>query len=357
MNLSSIFDPALVIPVLGLSGISLALIFGISPSLFTSQLVFYGMGVVLYLFFANVDYRIWRHFIWLFFTVSVILLVISLFGPLVRGSSRWIDLGGFRLQPSEIIKPFMIVVFASIVCNEGKKATSSLLASLLVFIPVVFLIFKQPDLGNAIVYIFTYTALLFISGIPFSYFVSGLGFFGIAIPFIWAFLKNYQRSRIISFLNPQQDPSGAGYNALQAIIAIGSGKWLGLGLGRGTQSHLRFLPEYHTDFVFASIGEELGVLGGSLIILFYFVLLGEILRIAFQTRDQFGRMICIGAFSLLFLQVFINIGMNTGILPITGITLPLVSVGGSSIISTFVALGMVASVSRLNRIRNPIVIG
>ena len=167
---------------------------------------------------------------------------------------------------------------------------------------------------------------------------------------VWRFLKDYQRARVLSFLNPYSDPLGTGYNVIQAVISVGSGKFFGRGLGRGTQSHLYFLPERHSDFIFASLAEELGFLGASLLLVFYFLLLFQILKIAKNAADDFGFLIVTGVFSHLSFQILVNIGMNLGLLPITGITLPLVSTGGSSLLATMVSLGLVENVGRSRRL-------
>lgn len=334
----------LLIPVLGLGGISLAIIASTTPGLFTQQLIFITVGLFLYFLFASVDFRVWPKFTWLFFLLSLIFLIITFFGNQVRGSSRWIDLGWFRLQPSELIKPFFVLIIASLFSQSKDKTISMIYKPLLFFIPIIILIFKQPDLGNVLVYTFIFLAVGIISGIPLWSIFTGFSIFTIFLPLTWFLLKEYQKVRLLSFLDPHSDPAGAGYNAMQAIIAIGSGQLAGLGLGHGTQSHLLFLPEYHTDFIFASIGEELGFIGAFMVLVFYLVLLGNILMIASRQSNSFARLVTIGVFAQLFIQVFINIGMNLGILPITGITLPLLSYGGSSIISTFIGLGIISNI-------------
>lgn len=356
MNLLQILDLGIILPIIGLFGISLSLVSSTAISLFNQQLIFFLVGFFLYFVFASLDFRIYSRFTWLFYIVSIILLVATFLSPQVRGSHRWLSIGLFSPQPSELIKPMIIVVFATISREYKKNTLSALLKRFLLFLPIIVMIFRQPDLGNVLVFLFFFFAMEFINGFPWVYYLAGAATLGAFVPLFWHFLKEYQRVRLISFLNPQTDPVGAGYNALQAMIAIGSGGLFGQGLGRGTQSHLLFLPEYHTDFVFASLGEELGLVGGVIVVILYFLLLGRILSIAALTDDDFGRLLCIGIFSQLFIQVFINMGMNLGLLPITGITLPLVSYGGSSIISTCIGLGMVASVLRASKMRNPIVI-
>lgn len=334
----------MLVPVLGLVGVSLAIIASTTPELFTQQLIFIIIGLFLYFLFASVDYRVWPKFTWFFFSLAVIFLIITFLGHEVRGSSRWIDLGWFRLQPSELIKPFFVLMIASIFSNSRDKNISMIFRPLLFFIPIIILIFRQPDLGNVLVYAFIFLTMAILAGIPIWSIVTGFSLFSVFLPLVWFLLKEYQKVRLLSFLDPQSDPAGAGYNAMQAIIAIGSGQLAGLGLGHGTQSHLLFLPEYHTDFIFASIGEEMGFLGSFVVLLFYVILLGNILIVANSQRNNFAKLVSIGIFAQLFIQVFINIGMNLGILPITGITLPLLSYGGSSVISTFIGLGIISNI-------------
>lgn len=355
MNIVKRIDFGLFIPVLGLVGISLSLIASTTPVLFTQQIIFIIIGFGLFILFASLDYRIYPRFIWIFYTVSIVLLFITFLGKEVRGSSRWIDLGWFRMQPSELIKPFFMIFIAALF-SQGKEGIGKIYRPFIFFLPIIILIFKQPDLGNVLVYLFIFISVTVMSGISMRFILTGFGILTILLPAGWLLLKQYQRMRLLSFLDPGADPVGAGYNALQAIIAIGSGQLAGLGLGRGTQSHLLFLPEYHTDFVFASLGEELGFIGAAMVLIFYFFLLGRILAIANSQNDKFAKLLSVGIFAQLFIQVFINIGMNLGILPITGITLPLLSYGGSSVISTFISLGLVANMATVTRKRSPIVI-
>jgi rod shape determining protein RodA len=216
----------------------------------------------------------------------------------------------------------------------------------LLFFPALF-VFLQPDLGSCLVIVFIWLGMVFAKGVKARWLVSGLAFLALFLPLSWHFLKDYQRQRIYNFLQPQNDPLGSGFNVIQSIITVGSGKIFGRGLGRGTQSQLRFLPERHTDFIFASLAEEIGFLGVIVLLSLFFFLLWRILIVAKNAADSFAYFICLGVFNLIFIQVFINIGMNLGILPITGITLPLISYGGSSLISTMICLGLVSSLSRL----------
>jgi rod shape determining protein RodA len=213
------------------------------------------------------------------------------------------------------------------------------------------LVFLQPDLGNALIYVLVTLITLVAFGFPFKFFFSGAVILLILSPVFWKFLHDYQKQRIMTFLHPN-DPLGLSYNAIQAVIAVGSGMLVGRGLGLGTQSGLRFLPERHTDFIFATLSEELGLIGGILMLITLVFLLYKIYMI-FRSQDElFGKIFSIIAFSLIFLQFFINIGMNIGILPIVGITLPFVSYGGSSLLSNFILLGILSAMSRGDQSRN-----
>lgn len=356
MNFSVFGELGLTVPILGLIGVSLSILGSTTPTLFSQQLMFFIIGIVLYMIFSSLDYRLWKKFGFVSYVLSLLFLMTSFFGINVRGASRWIEIGGINLQPSELIKPFTIIFIASFLVGGREKHTFTKLKSLLLFLPILVFIFKQPDLGNVLVYLFTYISILVADGLPLLYLIGTFLIFGILMPAVWFILRDYQKARLLSFINPYADPVGAGYNSIQAMIALGSGQLFGLGLGKGTQSHLLFLPEYHTDFVFASLGEELGFFGGLMVIFFYLILLGRILKAGSNTQDDFAKLLTIGVFAQLFIQIFINIGMNLGLLPITGITLPFLSYGGSSIISTFIDLGLVASVLRVSKSTKYIVI-
>lgn len=356
MNVYSLVDFRIILPTLGLLGLSFSLLASTSPNLVGNFLLFVLFGFFCLFAVASIDYRHLLRFRWIFYAGAVVLLLILFFSPSIRGSARWIDIGIFRVQPSELMKPFIIVVLASIISQERKTTLLSFIKHLFILLPIVALIFKQPDLGNTIVYLGTFLMMEILNGFPLKYILGSLTIFGAFTPAMWSILKEYQRARILSFLNPSIDPRGVGYNALQAIIAIGSGQLFGMGLGRGTQSHLLFLPEYHTDFVFASLVEELGFLGGVFVLIFYMILLMRFLAIAKAANDTFGRLIAIGLFAQIFIQVFVNIGMNLALLPITGITLPLISYGGSSTVATFIDFGLLTSIMVLNKNRAPIVI-
>ena len=310
----------------------------------------------IFLLFSQIEYKIFRPLTNFLYGGSIFFLILTfLLGVATRGSVRWIDFGIVRLQPSEIIKPLMIIFAAAFFSQKKENLIAFLKHTIIFFIPVLFVL-RQPDLGSAIVFFFFWVGILLTSGYRPKLAISFLLFGLVSLPFFWYFLKSYQKERIISFLDPAADPLGIGYNVIQSVVAVGSGGVLGRGLGRGTQSHLLFLPEYQTDFIFASFSEELGLVGGLILIFLYFILLYRILKTASIMDNQFGRLIALGIFFVIFVQVMINIGMNMGIFPITGITLPLVSYGGSSLVSLGIMLGIVSSLSRHAKDDNPLTI-
>lgn len=344
------FDFWTVSFTLAISTFGLTIIWSIRPDLVRQQLLFFLFGFFLFFLFSQIDYRIFSHFRWPFYFFICLALLLTLwFAPQTRGASRWLEIGGWRLQPSEVLKPFLILTLASFLSFSSSIGFKRFIFMLTLFALPAFLIFKQPDLGNTIVFFLIFISLLFVGGLRKLLMFGGLVIISGIIPFSWHFLKDYQKERIISFLSPQSDPLGTGYHLIQAMVTVGSGQLFGRGLGRGTQSHLSFLPEQHTDFIFASLSEELGFLGAIFLIILYLALLWRILKLAQKSREPFGILILTGIFMMLLSQIFINIGMNIGMLPITGITLPLMSYGGSSIISTMVSLGILESIGRIKK--------
>jgi rod shape determining protein RodA len=212
-------------------------------------------------------------------------------------------------------------------------------------LPVGFLIALQPDLGNALLYTFSLLCVLIAYGFPLRWFLLGSFPFLLASPLLWKFLHGYQQQRILTFVHPTNDPLGTSYNVTQAVIAVGSGKFIGRGLSEGTQSSLRFLPERHTDFIFATLSEGFGFVGSLVVIVAFVVILFIIYRIYEECDSQFGKLYALGVFFFFLLQFFVNIGMNIGLLPIVGVTLPFVSFGGSSILASFIMLGILSSIS------------
>lgn len=319
----------------------------IAPTLVPIQVEFMLAGLIAFIVVVLLGSKIFIPFAKVLYIGGLIFLLSPfVLGEATRGTFRWIDIGPFTLQPSELVKPLLAIGFARFFSTRKFERYSELLVgAALVFVPAV-LIFAQPDLGSALVVSAGWLAIVAASGFPFKWFWRTVILSIAALPLFWKMLlKNYQRDRLISFLEPGKDPLGTGYNVIQAIVAVGSGEWYGRGLGRGTQSHLRFLPENHTDFVFASLSEELGLVGITVLLTAYGILLLRCLSIAQNAQTSFERLLVTGLSGMLFFQIIVNISMNLGLLPATGIPLPLVSYGGSSLVSTFVSLGLIYGIA------------
>jgi len=273
------------------------------------------------------------------------LVLVAVAAPAIRGAASRFEFFGIQIQPSEFMKVALIIVLAWILARHKRPGISTyILSAGAVALPATLVAF-EPDIGEVALMLGLWGTLVFFSGISWRAVIllvlAGIASFAAA--WSWLFV-DYQKQRILTFFNPNSDPLGAGYNITQAIVALGSGGILGRGLGHGPQSQLRFLPERHTDFILASIGEELGLVGILIIITLYVVILWRIMRIVTTTQDLFGQYLAAGVFILLLLSFFISSGMNMGLLPVTGIPLPLVSYGGSSLLSTFILLGLVESI-------------
>ncbi|HUV71906.1 MAG TPA: rod shape-determining protein RodA [Clostridia bacterium] len=340
------FDFYLLLPVVFLLGLSLAAVASVSPPNLGNHLLYLVLGIVFFLFFSFLDLEIILPLSPFFYLFCLCLLTLPfLIGTVTRGSMRWIPLGDFTIQPSEIVKPFL-AIFAAWFWAKREFSFKNFLLFFLLFLPVLVLIFFQPDLGSTLVVLSIFSGLVLVSRISLKQLLALVLLTSLTFPLFWFSLRNYQKLRVIHFLNPYLDPLGEGYNLIQSKIAVGSGSLFGRGLGRGTQSHLAFLPERHTDFIFASLAEELGFLGSGLILLLYIFLFLRILKIAAQSRTQALSLLSLALFFYLFFQTAVNIGMNIGLLPITGITLPLISYGGSSLLATAISLGLLESISR-----------
>jgi len=350
MNRRSFFyiDWGLLAPVIILVVLSLTTLFSLDSSLFRSQLIFFIVGIFAFLFFSQTNYKSVKFYALPIYLISIVLLIIVLIiGVETRGSIRWLDFLGFRVQFSEILKPFLAISLSSYLSSQNNYSFKTLFLSVCFLAPVVLLVFLQPDLGNALIYALVAITVFIVFGFPFRFFFFGLVFLSGLSPVIWRFLHDYQKQRIFTFLNPN-DPLGLSYNAIQSVIAVGSGMLIGRGLGMGTQSGLKFLPEQHTDFIFATLSEELGMIGAILLIVLFLFLFYKIFAIFKAQEDFFCKIFSAITFSLIFLQFFVNIGMNIGILPIVGITLPFVSYGGSSLLSNLILLGILSSMNRDN---------
>ena len=348
----------MIIPVVVILSLSLAILGSISLDLFFSQLLFLFFGLIaagLSFWFYYSNHLVLTKFYYLL-TLGLLLLPF-IFGVVTRGSIRWIQIGNFTLQPSELIKPLLIIIFAGFLSarHSCSKPIQFLAYGLLVLLPAG-LIYFQPDLGSTLVVLAIWLGMLFVSDWPLIYPFSLL-LAGIAIaPLGIKLLQPYQQQRLLTFLNPYQQAGSSGYQVIQSLVSVGSGGFLGRGLGQGVQSQLKFLPERHTDFIFAVLAEELGFVGATLLILAFFWLFKYLLTLAGQAPNQFSYLVVMGCFFMLSFQVIVNLGMNLGVLPVTGITLPLVSGGGSSLLSVLFSLGLVANISTHRRVKTSLAI-
>jgi rod shape determining protein RodA len=313
------------------------------------QLIFAVVGVVVMTALAVFSYRRLRAWAWLAYGVAVALLiaVLSPVGTTVAGAQRWIQIGIFQIQPSEIAKLAVIFVLAAVLAERKGSPTSIDVGKciVLVAVPAIF-IYRQPDLGTLLVLLAILGGMLLVSGARMRLLIviamlGSLGFFAILHS---GLLKDYQVNRLTSFLDPAKDPRRTGYNLQQSKIAIGSGQLTGRGLFNGTQTNLRFVPEQHTDFIFTVVGEELGFLGAGLFVFVFGLFVWRGIRIAAMAKDHFGTLLAAGIVAMFAFQGFVNVGMTMGISPITGIPLPFVSYGGSSLIASFVATGILLNI-------------
>lgn len=310
------------------------------------QSVFALAGLGIFWLVAKSDIEIWRSLAWWFYLISVLLLVVVfVYGLEVRGSLRWIDLGFIRLQPSELVKISTIMLLAHFFSSHNMKHLKNIFISGLIALTPTILIFFQPDLGSALILAAIWLSMVAATEVPKKYFILGGAILVGSLPLIYGLLQSYQKERLLTFFNPGLYPLGAGYNVIQSTIAVGSGGVWGRGYGRGTQSHLNFLPENHTDFIFATLAEELGLVGSALLLALFGVIIWRLL-IGSLKLPKFEAYVVIGFLALIFFQAAVNIGMNIGLAPVTGITLPFVSYGGSSLLTLLFGLGLVQSAQR-----------
>lgn len=342
-------DPWFTIAYLLASLMSLLIIFSISPERLVNQGLWLALGFVLYLFLASQDSGVFTAFTRVGYPLAILLLILTfVLGESVRGSVRWIPIGGFNLQTSELAKPLLILAFARFMALRPPRTLKTLLSSLLTLAIPLALILRQPDLGTGLVLLVIFASQLFVAGLPGWLLGLGAGITILVASFAPAYLHDYQLARLESFIDPASDPLGSGYNVIQSQIAIGSGGLFGKGLGHGTQSHLRFLPERHTDFIFASLVEELGMLGGLFVIIVLGLVLYRLTYLMLRLPLE-ERLVLAGIFGYLLFQTSVNIGMNLGIAPVTGVTLPLISYGGSSILAIAISFGIAGSIAKARR--------
>lgn len=321
---------------------------------FTFRQILYAIaGFVALFFLATLDYRVFAGMQWGFYALLLgLLAVVFVIGQITRGAQRWIDFGTFQLQPSELGKLLIVLVLAKFLADNSKqmnKWRTLFFALGLILIPTA-MIYLQPDLGTAMIFMFVWGVMVLAAGLSWKQILVIALVIAIMIPVIWATMQPYQRDRIAVFLNPGSDPLGSGYNVTQARIAIGSGQLYGRGIGAGTQSQLQFLRIRHTDFIFSVVGEELGFFGGVFLFAVYTFVLLRMLRAAQLSRSAFGRLVAVGFTAALFFQAFVNLGMNVGIMPVTGIPLPFISSGGSSLVTFLMMIGIIQSILARERI-------
>src|SRR3989344_1810227 len=325
----------LALPIILLSCLGLLILRSVALELFWYQLGFVILGILIWIFVSIVDHKIFMAF-WVWgYVISVILLILPvIFGSYIRGSYRWITLGPVLLQTSEIVKPILLI-FVAMAIRKWYV--------LFVIIPLL-MIWHQPDLGSTLV-LTAGVVTMIVSKYSLKKVFLWAGLIALILGFFARlFLHDYQKDRLTTFVNPYADPLNSGYHVIQSVIAVGSGGIWGRGLGRGTQSQLRFLPEYHTDFIFATMAEELGFAGSFLTLIIYYVMLWRIYMLSKLTQDSEAKLFLQGVLGMLAFQVFVNIGMNIGIAPVTGITLPFLSYGGSSLVSLMITFGLVQSI-------------
>ena len=317
--------------------------------LYLKQIFWLLIGLSVMVVIAFTEYRFYSDFAYIVYTVAFFfLLVVMGYGIITSGAQRWIKIGFISFQPSEFVKISLILALAKFFqrppSREGYSLKDLTLPFLFLLLPMG-LILKQPDLGTSIILLLIFFSILIFVKIRWSTLLTiGLG--GAAIlPISWSFLKEYQKRRIITFFNPELDPLGAGYHLIQSKIAVGAGGIIGKGFMKGTQCKLGFLPEQQTDFIFSALGEEWGLIGSLMIVGLYFMLILWGLRIAVQSKDRFGAILSFGVVAMLFWHIFINIGMVLGMMPVVGIPLPLLSYGGSFLLSTMIGMGLLLNVS------------
>lgn len=313
------------------------------------QFMRFTLGFIIMLAVAHINLRFWRNNSYLLYLISLILLIFVEFkGHIGMGAQRWVDLYFIKLQPSELMKLTLIMALAQYFNTKNETQTAKLvtylLPLLLITVPCI-LVLRQPDLGTMIILMASGVTIIFAAGIKWWKILTAFGAIIASLPLFWLQMHTYQKNRVINFLHPENDPLGSGYHVIQSKIAIGSGGFWGKGLLNGTQSQLDFLPEKHTDFIFAMLCEELGMFGGITLIIIFAVLLFYIYNLSNESSNAYGKLFAIGFAWLLFLYIFVNIGMVMGVLPVVGVPLPFMSYGGSSIMTLLMGFGLLLCIS------------
>ena len=305
----------------------------------------------LMIFLSFINIKFWHYFGYVFYIVILFLLIwATLYGVKASGSQRWINLYFINLQPSELMKVAIIVCLAKyyhrVQLNQVNTLQHIFSAMVILILPII-LVITQPDLGTSILIAFSGLLVMWFAGLNIKYFIYSFVIFLVTTPFAISFLKPYQKSRILTFLNPDRDPLGAGYQIIQSKIAVGSGGITGKGFLKGTQSYLEFLPEKHTDFIFTLFAEEFGFVGSLILLLIYIIIIYRIIKIGLISRSYFSKLFCYGFASAIFFYITVNMSMVLGLLPIVGSPLPIMSYGGSSMLATMIGFSIVMS-ARVN---------
>jgi len=312
------------------------------------QMMRYGVALALMITVAVVDIRVWLRGAYIVFGIAFVLLVaVEVRGAIGMGAQRWIDLGLIQLQPSELMKVALMLALAryfhGLTIEEIGKPLRLIVPALFILMPAV-LVLKQPDLGTALMLLMCGGAVFFLAGVRLWKFIFVIAAAGGALPVVWGHMRDYQKNRIYTFLDPENDPLGSGYHILQSKIALGSGGLFGKGFLLGTQSHLNFLPEKQTDFIFTMLAEELGLVGGLILLGLYTLVFVYGFAIALRSRNHFGRLLGLGITINFFLYVFINTAMVMGLIPVVGVPLPLISYGGTAMLTVMFGFGLLMSV-------------
>lgn len=339
--------------LLGLiAGIGFAMLYSAANGDFdpwaSRQMIRFAIVLVAVIAAALIDIAYWfRAAYWVYAAALALVAAVDLRGFVGMGAQRWIAIGSFQLQPSEVMKIALVLALARYFhClppeNSGRLRWL-LVPALMIAVPVL-LVLKQPDLGTAMMLLAAGGALLFVAGVPLWMFAAATAGAAAAAPLAWTMLRGYQKSRLTTFLDPEGDPLGAGYHILQSKIALGSGGLFGKGFLQGTQSHLSFLPEKQTDFIFTMIAEEFGLVGGLVLLALYLAVLVYAFAIALRSRSRFGRLLGLGIATNFFLYAFINMAMVTGLIPVVGVPLPLISYGGTAMIAVLIGFGLLMNI-------------
>lgn len=321
-----------------------------SQGLYRTQLMWFGIGMLVTAVVLFVHYSVLSRVAYVIYFAALLLLVATLFfGKSVLGAKRWIGIGPFTMQPSEFMKLAFVICMAKYFETDrtvgGYGLKELILPGMLAIIPVM-LIILQPDLGTGMIIMLTFISMMMFIRIRKRTFILLMVVAGLALPVVYQFgLKPYQKQRIVSFIDPQADPKGSGYNSIQSMIAVGSGKILGKGYKKGTQSQLNFLPEHHTDFIFSVFSEEQGFFGSMILLILYLAFLMNGLSVAYQANDKFAILLSVGILSIFFWHIFVNMGMVMGLLPIVGVPLPFLSYGGSSLLTSMISVAILTNIA------------